>query len=281
MVHPRLPAAIAVLLLMRLCGSCWASDDAAAGPEKIAITTSIAPREARDYKIDAVVKGKAPSPESGEPTELNATFQLKVRHQYARREGDGLLPLEISLLEGQATVQGQKLEITPSIYPKLTVLIDRDWSIMDIFGMSSAQVPGIVPGIGYSNHIMLFLLPGGDQPRVPSDKWEFSVRIPSFGETYSFTNTLVGGQTVDGIRAAVVRQEIVRPPKQDAQGMSTSMKATAQSVFAIDGGRLLKSHVECEVTFRRASATETGSTSRQDNTTSRANIKIDISPAKG
>ena len=285
MRHIRLPAAMAALLLIGLGNSCSSSSEPATGPDKLTITTSVKPREVRDYRIDAVVKGKALVPEIAEPVDLDAAFALKVRHQYSRREGDGLLPLDISLLEGQVTLnqvqgQGQKLHITPSLYPKLTVLIDRDWRITDILGMSSSRIAQTIPGISYGNHIMLFYLQGGDQPRAPGDKWEWSVKIPSLGETYNFASTLVSEQVVDGVRAAVVRQEIVRPAKDDPQGQSSAMKATAESAFAIDDGRLLKSHVECEVTFGRKSASESKPTSRQDNAALRANIKVDISLAK-
>ena len=280
MRHLRFPAAMAVLLLTGFGISRPLLAEEAAGPKKLSITTSVTPREVRDYRIDAVVKGKAVVPDSAQPVDLDATFLLKVRHQYSRREGDGLLPLEISLLEGQVAIQKQKLQITPSIYPKLTVLIDRDWRISDIFGLSSDRIAQTFPGISYGNHIILFYLQGGEQPRAPGDKWECSAKIPSFGETYNFANTLVGERTIDGVRAAIVRQEIVRPPKDDAQGQSTAMKATTESDFAVSDGRLLKSHIECDVTFARKSSSEGKSTSRQDNTASRANIKIDISLVK-
>ncbi len=288
MKHPRRPVAIAVLLVIGLGISCPLTGEESSEPKKLAVTTSVAPREVRDYKIDAAITGKALSPASAQPVELDSTFHLKVRHQYSRREGDSPLPLEISLLDGQMTVNAlvegksapQTLQITPSVYPKLTVLIDRDWRITDVLGLSSERVAQSFPGISYGNHIILFYLQGGAEPRAPGDKWESSVRIPGFGETYSLTNTLMREETIDGVRAAVVRQEIVRPPKDDASGVSTSMKASAESAFAIDGGKLLKSHVDCDVTFVRKSGSESGSTSGQDSTTSRANIRVDISPVK-
>ena len=268
---------ICLLLAVTVVLSAAASaEDAQPAPEKVVVNTSVGPDEVRNYKIEAVVKGKAIVPDSKEPVDLDAAFFLKVRHKYSRREGDGLLPLDINLVEGRVTVQGQKIEITPSLYPKLTVLIDRDWRVTDIFGMSSARIAQTLPGINYGNHIILFYLPEGRQPHAVGETWQSSVKIPDFGETYSFANTLKGVELVDGVRAAVVRQEIVRPAKADAQSESTSMKATAESAFALDNGRLLKSHIECQVTFGPGKSESKG---RQDQDSSRANIRIDISPA--
>ncbi|MGB9619763.1 MAG: hypothetical protein ACPL7K_05080 [Armatimonadota bacterium] len=272
---------------------CPSSADEGAEPKRLAVKTAVAPGETREYRIDAVIRGKAPSAEGGEPVDIDAAFRLNVRHRYSRREGDGLLPLEISLVEGSMTVdvevEGKKvpqtLQIAPNIYPKLTVLIDRDWRINDIFGLSAERASRSFPGISYGNHIILFYPGGLDQPRVVGDKWECSRKIPALGETYAFVNTLAGEQVIDGVPTAVVRQEITRPAKEDSEGITTSMKATAESAFALDDGKLIKSHVDCDVIFstRRGlpgSAGDNDGSPRQDRTYSRANIKIDISLVK-
>ena len=248
-------------------------------PEKIAVTMSVRPQETREYKVDAVVKGKIVVPDSPELRDVDAAFSLKIRHQYGRRENDGLLPLDISLLEGQFTAQDQKIEITPSLYPKLTVLIDREWRINDIFGLPSAEISQTLPGINYGNHIILFFPLGLAQPRAPGETWEWTVNIPNYGESYKFANTLKGVEDVNGVKAAVLRQEITRLPKEDVQTAAASMKATAESAFSLSEGKLLKSHVECEVSFP-TSKSDAKTTSKQDLPSPRANIKIDISLVK-
>ncbi|MCX8052291.1 MAG: hypothetical protein N3B12_00645 [Armatimonadetes bacterium] len=272
--------ATVTLTLLVLASLPSRAEETAQSPVVVKIV--VAPAEVRDYRIDAVIAGKAPSPGSEELIDLDAAFRLKVRHRYSRREGDGLLPLEISLLDGQMTVQveangkkiPQDLQITPSIYPKLTVLLDRNWRIDEVFGLTTDRIAQSFPGISYGNHVILFFPQGLDQPRVPGDKWEWTLRIPTLGETYEVKAKLVGEQVIDGIRTAVVREEITRPTKENTQGIITSMKATAESTFAIDTGKLVKSHVDCEVTFRKKNDAQ------KAQPTSRANIKLDISLEK-
>lgn len=229
---------------------------------QVVVNTSVQPHEVRDYKVTAVVKGKLPL-ESGQPTDIDAVFSYKIRHRYSRREGDGLLPLEISLLQGEVTAQEQKLALSPDLYPKLTLLIDKSWKITDIFGLPDPQLMRMLPGINYSNLIILFYLPGGNVPRPVGSVWEAMVTLPSLGHTYKFVNTLKDVQTVGNVKAAVVKQEITRVPSADESAPIT-MKASAESVFSLADGKLLKSHVECEVA------------GKQGTTQSAANIKIDV-----
>jgi len=295
MRHTNLSAAISVgLALLSIGPVSFANSGGEVSEQKqLCLKTAVAPGEIRDYLIEAVIKGKTPSPDGAEPVDLDTAFRLNVRHRYSRREGDGLLPLEISLVDGRMTVevevegkkQPQTLQITPSIYPRLTVLIDRDWRITDIFGVSADRMSKSFPGIRYDNHIILFYPQGLAEPRAVGEKWESSLKIPALNETYSFTNTLVGERIIDGIRAAVLRQEITRSAREDVQGVSTSMKAAAESTFAIDGGKLLRSHVDCDVIFSAKRPPSSGAgkdepASKQDRTYCRANIKIDISPVK-
>ncbi len=268
--------ALGLLLILAACHAL--ADDAAAEAEKanaqpVAIRMTAEPRDIRDYKVDAIVKGKAPS-DAGAPGDVDAAFSYKIRHRYGRRDADGTLPVEVSLVEGEVTTMGQKLTITPSLYPKLTVVLNRDWKTTDIFGATESQLAGALPGINYSNMVLLFYLPDGGKPHPIGEKWESVIRLPIYGESYKLANVIKGTQAVDGIDAAIVQQEITRVPKE---GENAAMKATAESAFAMDSGKLLKSHVDCEVT----STPSTSSTAtRQDQPPLRANIKIDIALAK-
>lgn len=233
-----------------------AEDAPTPSAEKVAVKTSVQPREVRDYSVRATLKGKAIPSGSTEAIDLDTTTTLKIRHQYQRRGEDGLLPLEISLLGGEAVVKNAsvepgenpetKIEITPALYPKLTVLLDRSWRIADVFGMPESRLADQLPGINYSNMIMLFYVPGPSEPRAVGDKWNSVVKIPSYGETYNFANTLKSVETVDGVKAAIIRQEITRERKADSPNTPT-MKATVESAFSLADGKLLRSHVDCEV----------------------------------
>jgi len=277
MKHRRLRFYLVVVLLLQLRVVACASDTPAEG-SKVAIKTSFAPREVRDYNIDAVISGKAIPSDSPNPVELNASFHLEVRHRYGRREGDGLLPVEITLLKGNVATDGGKLELAPSLYPKLTVLVDREWRISDIFGMPEERLAESIPGINYANHIILFYLPGAAEPRNLGERWSYTVRIPALRESYEFTNAIIREIEVDGVKAAVVKREIVRLPEASERGPRAKFKATAESTFSIEGGRLLKSHAECEIAFL---SNKTNGTSQQvDSSLSQATVRIDISPIK-
>lgn len=260
-----------VLLCLLAAGAVWADET----PQAVTVNVSAAAREVREFKVDAAIKGKIPL--GGTKAEdLEATFGYKIRHRYMRREGDGELPMEVSLMEGEFVTAGQKLTITPGLYPKLTVLFDKDWKITDVFGMTDAQLAQALPGINYSNLIMLFYLPEGNKPHAVGDKWESTLKLVSYGDTYRILTTLKGVETIGGVSAAVVRQEIERLPRPDVP-QTTTMKAIADTAFAIDNGRLLKSHVECQVASK-PEAKDKPAQSGQDPPPLSANIKIDIVP---
>ncbi|MGQ9456241.1 MAG: hypothetical protein ACUVRS_01095 [Armatimonadota bacterium] len=247
---------------------------------KLAIRYGFTPREVRDYNLDVSVEGKAVTPDSTNPVDLHATFHLEIRHRYGRREGDGLLPIEITLLKGEAYADGGKLEIASSLYPKLTVLVDREWRINDILGIPDERIAQTLPGINYANHIILFYLPGADQPRSPGSDWSYTLRIPTLGESYEFTNSIVRQETVNGVRSAVVRQNIRRITEKGKNIPRAEFKASAESTFAVEGGQLMKSHVECGITFDSAGSVSSEGPSGQKSATSRLSVKIDILPVK-
>jgi len=250
-----------VILVMLVLGQSVCAD--VVDSNQVVVNTSVQPHEVRDYKVTAVVKGKLPL-EPGQPTDIDAVFSYKIRHRYLRREGDGLLPLEISLLQGEVTAQEQKLALAPDLYPKLTLLIDKSWKITDIFGLPDPQLMQMLPGINYSNLIILFYLPGGNVPRQVGSSWESMVTLPSLGHTYKFVNNLKDVQIVGNIKAAVVKQEITRVPSSADKNTPITMKASAESMFSLADGKLLKSHVECDVA------------DKQGTTQSAASIKIDV-----
>jgi len=254
-------------------------------PEGIVVKTIVQPNELREYKVVADLKGNVPNPEGGDLVPIDAQFSFKLKHKYIAGTGEGLMPLEISLTEGAVTADGQKLQVTPELYPKLTVLVDKDWRIRDIYGLSGARIAQALPGINYGNMIVLFFLPDGAAPHAVGDKWESVVSIPNYGESYAISNTLKAVETIEGMKCAVIRQEIKRSKLDRAAAAGPAMKATAESAFTLEGGRLVRSRVECEVNFELEKATtdsaaKKSSPNKQDHTPQRANIKIDISPAK-
>jgi hypothetical protein len=135
--------------------------------------------------------------------------------------------------------------------------------------------PGALPGINYNNMLMLFYLPGPTQARALGETWDFKVMFPVLNEAYSFKNTLKSLETVNGAKAAMVKQEINRVPMPASTDPIPQLKATAQSAFLQSNGKLLKSHIDCEVVLVAASAGDGSSKSN------RASIKMDISLIRG
>ncbi len=230
----------AELVVSAICALCTGSSGAElpvpeAAPRTLTVVTSVAPNEVRDYKADFQVSGK--NAVSGS---LSASVSYRLRHLYLRHAADEPLPLEITLQQGKITTQGQILDVTPSLYPKLTVLIDSDWRITDILGAAGSRFAQGLPGINYGNLIMLFYLVDGDKPHAVGDSWQTKIALPSLGQEYRVVNTLKGIETVNGIEAAKVAQRITGTPE-------SSMTCTVESLFSMKNGKLLRSHSNCEV----------------------------------
>ncbi|MCL5103785.1 MAG: hypothetical protein M1133_06680, partial [Armatimonadetes bacterium] len=104
----------------------------------------------------------------------------------------------------------------------------------------------------------------------------------SLGETYNFSNMIKSIDTVDGVKVATINQEITRAPKNGET--KPTLRATVESAFALDTGKLMKSHVDCGVAFGpqqiAAPDAKNREPSKQDQSKASANIKMDIVLAK-
>lgn len=269
---------LALRTVVFLAAAIWACAPALAQGEpeaadKIAVVTKAGQGESLDYSVVVTVKGSMPVAGSADSVELDVVYDLIVRHRYGRADRDGLVPLEISVTDSKATVGGQELAVAPGTFPRISVLFDRDWRIIEVYGL--ANYPRTVPGINYGNLVILFLLHGGGVPRAVGDKWVTDVAFPAYDETYRFTSTVKSVDRANGAGTVRVAQSIEWVNPKPAGEISAVAKATAESVFAVDGGRLLRSSVVCEVTFGGPD----GSPPKQETAAHRANITISISPA--
>ena len=245
----------------------------AAAQDRVTVATSVKPNEVRSYKVVVTIKGKMPARGSAQPMDLDARYALSLRHKYGRREGDGLMPLEVSVTEGKLTSDGQSLGVTSGMFPKITYLLQRDWQPSAVFGINGTRYEKSIPGINYVNMIVLFYLYGGDTPHAVGEKWNAQVKLPFYKETYNFTNTLKALEQVNSVDAATVHQKIAWTVGKQAGSPPATVTATAESSFAIADGKLIKSRAQSEVLFTDDTAGESG----QEPKTSRANISIDIS----
>ena len=256
-------------LIVLLAGCSLAADQ-----DRFVVATSAEPIETRTYKVVVAIKGKMPAQGSAQPIDLDTVYTLRVRHKYGRRESDGLMPLEISVTDGKLVSSGESLSVTSGMFPKITLLLQRDWRPSGIFGITGTRYEKSIPGINYVNMILLFYLYGGDKPHAVGDKWDAKVKLPSYRETYDFTNTLKAVDRINGVETAAVHQEISWTLSRQSNTPSATVKAAADSSFALANGKLIKSRARSEVLFRDTGGNES---SGQETKASRANISIDIS----
>lgn len=276
MLLSRMIMPLTVCLLVALGALSFAQEQppADSSSDKITVPLTAAPRETRSYKVNVDVKGKLLVEDSDQPVDLDALYALKIAHKYGRREPDGFLPLEISVIEADLTANGQKLSVTPTAFPKLTLLLGRDWQTREFFGIAGTRYAVRTPGINYANLFILFYPYGADKPRAIGETWQEKVKLAGLDETYQIALTLKSVEKIDGVEAAVVREEITWLPAEPAGSVVTTTRAAAESFFALANGKLLKSHAECEVRFAKKDA------GGQEQAASRANIKVDIALAK-
>lgn len=248
----------------------WAEEPAAkpAPAEKIVIVVKVEPNEVRNYKVSVLMKGHTAPEPSAKPVDVEATYSIKIQHKYARRGDDGLLPLEIVSSDAEATMGDQKLSLPATEFPKITMLIDRSWKITSTFGISGTRYSGQSPGLNYGNLIVLFYVPEVDKPHAVGESWPSKVKLPGLPDECAVTNTL---KSVDSkANTVIIHQDYVWTGQKPDNGATANSKAAVDSTFALDTGKLLKSHSECQVLFQKSASAQQESTGEQ------ANTKIDI-----
>lgn len=274
-----LRVAFLLIPVAMLLAAAWAwAEEPAAQPapavEKASVSVSISPNEVRNYKVAVHMTGRMPGEDSAKPVDVDADYSMKLEHKYGRRENDGLLPLEISATQAEATVAGEKLALPLTDFPKLTLLIDRSWKVANLFGLAGTRYAGQVPGLNYSNLVMLFFVPDGATPHAIGESWTSKIKLPGISDECSVTTTLKSLGEKDGTKTVTVAQEYVWPQQTLANGNLVNSRATVQSVLALDTGKLLTSHAECSMNFA------TSASAKQDTSQYHANNKIDISLEK-
>ena len=262
--------------LLLLTGCVWA-EEAAQQPKtdaaKISLPVKVEPNETRAYKLSVHMTGKLPSEDSAKPVDVDASYVMRLQHKYGRRANDGLLSMDISAGDGEATIGGEKLALPTADFPKMTLLIDPSWKIVNLFGLTGTRYAQKMPGLNYSNLIMLFYVPDGASPHAPGESWSGKVKLPGADEC-TVKTTLKSFKNLNSTMAVTLVQEYTWPPLQIENGSTAVSKADAESTFALDTGKLLASHVESQIIFRKSTD------GKQDQEIGRANTKIDVSLEK-
>lgn len=244
----KLAFALVAAMLVTVAGICAAVEvNPKLAADKVTVKLSAADNELRDYRASVAIKGSMVNPDTKQPMSIDSSMAFKLRHKYIKREGNGFFPMEISLLEGEVTMADQTLRISPSIYPKLTVLLDKEFRVDDILGYGNTA-PGALPGINYGNMAMLFHVPGLNQTRSVGEIWESQVSLPHLKEAYTVKNTLLAVSKPGDVPATVtVRQDYTRVPMPKSTAPIPSMRATVESTFLQENGKMMKSHIDCLV----------------------------------
>ncbi|MCE5323928.1 hypothetical protein LLG46_11515 [bacterium] len=216
---------VVIALVLGFGAHLYAADEA----QKVVVNTNIVSGTQRIYDVVLTVKGAT-----------ETVLTMKIRHRYIDRSDDGVMLMEASLEHGTLRSGGQELFVSPSIYPKLTIMLDPGYHIKDIFGSISTGEQSNASCINYSNMIVLFYLPDGDKWHTVGESWESSVSLPTAGETFNIVNTLKGVETVGAENIAVVDQKISRVSAH-------SSAVSVESRFRCGDGKLLESHVLCAV----------------------------------
>lgn len=253
----------------------WADEAAnkADAVETISIPVKIESKELRAYNVAVKMVGRAPGEDKEPPIDIDATYALEIQHQYGQREPDGIIPLEISASKAEATIGDQKLTILGTDFPKITILFDKSYKITNVFGIPSADSGNQMLGLNYSNLIVLFFVPDGSKMHKVGESWTSKVKIPGVKDEVAVVTTLNSIKNEGGIKTAQIHQVWGWYTQDTKDRTPVYNQFTVDSTFALNTGKLLKSHADTLV-YTKDPALFT-----QEQQPYKINTKIDISPA--
>jgi hypothetical protein len=238
--------------------------------EMVTIPVKIEPNEMRTYDVTVRMTGRMPGGDKQPPVDFDATYAMQIRHQYGRREGDGLLPLEVSATKAEATIAGQKMTLLGADFPKLTLLLDRSHKLDSVFGLPEAKSGSQMLGLNYANLVVLFFVPDGDQPHAVGQDWKAKVKMPGAKDQIEVVTTITSIGEANGVKTAAVHQVWGWYVQKLPDGSPAYTQFTVDSTFALATGKLLKSHADTVV------YTKNPAVYKQEQQPYKVNTKIDI-----
>lgn len=267
-----LMVALLAILVVFGAGAVLAADDAASSQQaaaKVTMPVVVAPNELRTYKASVSIEGCV-GIDNDTPINVNALNTMTLLHQYGKREGDGLLQLDVSAIDVVATINGEQSPAASGQFPKLTFLLDMNWKVNRVFGIEGTRYQGQVPGMNYANLIMLFFIPEADKPHAVGETWTSRFKLPGMGDDATVKTTIKSLADKDGLKSAVIHQDYSWGEQKLDGGRSVKSTASADSTFDLSNGKLLKAHAECQLPFSEPSQT------KPENRQYKAATKIDI-----
>lgn len=200
------------------------------------------PGDASHYNIRVQMTGKSKFPGETQAVPIDTVLSMGVGLTVGTASNDGAYPVFITSDAATATVGGQPVALTPDLFPKLTVLMDKVGAITGIFPPDANRAKQ--PGINYRNFILLFNpnAPAGDIK--PGATWKKTVTVGSAAQKYDMSYKLESIEKIGETPTAKVKADLVLVP---APGSGSSAKGVVTSNYSLDGARLLKSHAEITV----------------------------------
>jgi hypothetical protein len=242
-------------------------------PDSINLTQAMKPGDVYKYNAKVQLAGKAIVPGIPSPMPIDAVFEMQLTHTVVNTNKEGLIQLTVVAENASAVISGQKIPSMAGAFPNLTILIDKNGEIKQVFAENTDV--SSVPGLKYRNLILLFMTYAPVGELKSGTSWNKSVLLPPAPEKYNLSYNLQSIEALNGVNTAKVKTDITIVPDGDS---GTKISGYALTNFAKEG-KLLKSHAEVTVKYaakkgETAEATPSGSNSSEATSTT---VTVDIS----
>lgn len=250
------------------------------------VSSYLTPGKSYDYKISIKIDGDTRPANVKDTQKLNAILDLVIRHKVGKGIAEGETQSVMSVQSAAFTVDDQKISLSPTTFPQITVIVDGKGKVKNVFGASG---PGM-PGLNFSNFI-LFMLPDSSMMQstasIPEGtKWERTVSLSDTKQSVKVTSTVKGSETIKDKPGMLVEQvyELAKPTDDNPNaGLLKSFKGTGKTTYLTPDCRPVKSHAEIEVVglptavdTKTDSGDEKNASAQQDPGAFNAKLLIDL-----
>ncbi|MEN6519832.1 MAG: hypothetical protein ABFD46_01585 [Armatimonadota bacterium] len=233
---------LAVLCLVSYAAAEEPAQPVQPAPRTANLTPVMKAGEQLRYKVKVKATGSTMLANSSKPVSIDTVVDLVISVSVGELASDGSTQVSIAAQDASAVIDGQRLVLPTSIFPKTTALIDKNGEIKQLLTSDSGEVK--MPGINSKNLILLFRpnAPAGDVS--VGSTWKKTISLPPEPEKYGFVCKFESIENINGKDTAKVRTDLtVLPPS----GADYSSKGFVVTNYSLDGCKLMKSHAEMTV----------------------------------